>query len=144
MVHRLSLTCHTFFQRFGLSFLRNSLAIVFFWFGILKPLGLSPAAQLVESTVFWFSSSWFVPVLGFWEMAIGILMFTKRSQLALFLLLPHMAGTFLPLIVVPEVTFVNSPLILSLEGQYIIKNLVLIASAIAVTGLTEVSQDKAG
>ncbi len=138
MVHRLSLSCHALFDRFGLALLRNSLAIVFFWFGILKPLGMSPAAGLVESTVYWFSSSWFVPFLGIWEVTIGLLMFTKRCQWALLLLLPHMAGTFLPLVIVPEVTFIDPPLVLSLEGQYIIKNLVLIASAIAVTGLTEV------
>lgn len=138
MVQRLTLSCHALFDRYGLALLRNSLAIVFFWFGMLKPLGMSPASDLIASTVYWFSASWFVPFLGFWEVTIGLLMFMKRSQWALLLLLPHMAGTFLPLVIVPEVTFIDPPLVLSLEGQYIIKNLVLIASAIAVTGLSGV------
>lgn len=134
----MTLSCHALFDRYGLALLRNSLAIVFFWFGMLKPLGMSPASDLIASTVYWFSASWFVPFLGFWEVTIGLLMFMKRSQWALLLLLPHMAGTFLPLVIVPEVTFIDPPLVLSLEGQYIIKNLVLIASAIAVTGLSGV------
>lgn len=138
MVHKLTLGCNALFDRYGLALLRNSLAIVFFWFGILKPLGMSPAFDLIESTVYWFSASWFVPFLGFWEVLIGLLMFMRRSQWALLLLLPHMAGTFLPLLIVPEVTFIEPPFVLSLEGQYIIKNLVLIASAIAVTGLSGV------
>jgi uncharacterized membrane protein YkgB len=115
--------------------LQYSLAIVFFWFGILKPLGMSPAAGLVEKTVFWFSADWFVPFLGCWEVAIGLLMLSRKTMRhALILLFLQIPGTFLPLVVCPEITFQQSPLVLTLEGQYIIKNLILIAAAIAVGG----------
>ncbi len=115
--------------------LQYSVAIVFFWFGILKPLGVSPAADLVERTVFWFSADWFVPFLGCWEVAIGLLMLSQKTlRYALILLFMQIPGTFLPLIVCPDVTFQSSPWALSLEGQYIIKNLILIAAAIAVAG----------
>ncbi len=52
--------------------LRYSLAIIFVWFGLLKTLGSSPAQELVANTVYWFSSAWFVPFLGWWEVLIGV------------------------------------------------------------------------
>lgn len=122
-------------HRYGFLFLRYSLAIVFFWFGILKPFGLSPAADLIERTVFWFSSDWFIPFLGWWEVTIGLLMMSRRTvKYALILLFLQIPGTFLPLLICPDITFESFPFALSLEGQYIMKNLTLIAAAIAVGG----------
>jgi len=131
----IDLMIRTFMSTYGFIFLRYSLAIVFFWFGILKPIGLSPAAALVEKTVFWFSADWFVPFLGWWEAAIGIfLLFRSTLRIALLLLFLQIPGTFLPLVLLPEITFDHFPFGLSLEGQYVIKNLVLIAAAITVGG----------
>ena len=56
----------------GLLFLRVSLAIVFIWFGILKSFGESPAEGLVARTVYWISPEIFVPILGWWEVLIGV------------------------------------------------------------------------
>ena len=120
-------------NRYRFDFLRFSIAIIFFWFGILKPFGLSPAQDLVAETVFWFSADWFVPLLGWWEVAIGVLfLFRSTIRYALILLFLQIPGTFLPLVLLPEVTFTHFPYGLTLEGQYIIKNLTLIAAAIAV------------
>jgi uncharacterized membrane protein YkgB len=122
-------------QKYGFVALRYSLAIVFFWFGILKPFGLSPASELVAETVFWFSPDWFIPLLGCWEVAIGILLiFRSTVKYALFLLFLQIPGTFLPFLFLPEVTFSEFPYGLTLEGQYIVKNLTLIAAAISVGG----------
>ena len=130
-------------HKIGFALLRYSLAIVFIWFGILKPLGLSPAADLVSRTVYWFDAAWFVPFLGWWEVAIGLfLLFRPTVKLALLLLFIQMPGTFLPLIILPEVTFVDLPFVLSLEGQYIVKNLSLIAAAITVGGVVNRSDSK--
>lgn len=124
-----------FMQANSITALQYSVAIVFFWFGILKPLGVSPAAGLVERTVFWFSADWFVPFLGWWEVTIGLLMLSRKTlRYALVLLFCQLPGTFLPLLICPEVTFQSSPWVLTLEGQYIIKNLILIAAAIGVAG----------
>jgi uncharacterized membrane protein YkgB len=121
--------------KYGILFLRISLAIVFFWFGILKPLGMSPANGLIEKTVFWFDPEVFIPILGYWEAAIGLFMLyrplVKWSILLLFLQMP---GTALPLFILPEFCFESFPFGLTLEGQYIIKNLVLISAAIVVGG----------
>ena len=64
-----------FMERYGRLFLRYSLGIIFIWFGILKPLGLSPAAALVERTVYWFPPEVFIPILGWWEVLIGQILY---------------------------------------------------------------------
>lgn len=119
----------------GVTFLRFSVAIVFIWFGLLKPLGVSPASELVERTVYWVDPSWFIPFLGWWEVLIGVCMLWRpliRASIALLAL--QMPGTFLPLVLLPQVCFVHVPWAPTLEGQYIIKNLVLISAAIVIGG----------
>ena len=114
--------------------LRISLAIVFIWFGILKPLGLSTANELVARTVVWFPPKIFIPILGIWEVTIGVCMLIKPlNRLGILLLLLQMPGTMLPLFLLPDVCF-TAPFVPTLEGQYIIKNLVLISAAIVVGG----------
>ena len=123
-----------FMEKWGISLLRYSLGIIYIWFGALKPLGLSPAQELVENTVYWFEDpKTFVPILGVWEVVIGITICIKPLiRVALFLLFIQMPGTFLPLILFPEVCFTDFPIGLTLEGQYIVKNLIIISAAIVV------------
>lgn len=117
----------------GLRYLRYSLGIVFVWFGILKPLGLSTADELVAHTVYWVSPSWFVPFLGWWEVLIGLcLLYKPLIRVGIFLMIPQMIGTFLPLIILPDVVFLQFPFVLTLEGQYIIKNIVLISAGLVI------------
>ena len=124
-----------FMDKYGRFFLRISLAIVFIWFGALKFLGMSPAEELVERTVYWFQPDIFVPVLGWWEVAIGIgLLIRPLIRVALLLLFLQMPGAMLPLILLPDVCYTQFPLGLTLEGQYIIKNLILISAALVVGG----------
>lgn len=122
-----------YLNKISLPTLRYSLAIIFIWFGALKPLGNSPANDLIAKTVYWFNPDVFIPILGVWEILIGIcLIYTPLIRLGLFLLALQMPGTFLPLVLRPEICFVNFPFDLTLEGQYIIKNLVLIGAALVV------------
>lgn len=119
----------------GIPLLRVSLGLVFCWFGLLKPLGASPASDMVARTVYWVDPAWFVPLLGWWEVAIGIgLVIRPLNRLAILLLFLQMPGTFLPLVLLPDVCFTHIPWAPTLEGQYIIKNLVLISAAIVVGG----------
>jgi uncharacterized membrane protein YkgB len=123
------------FETWGMEMLRVSLAIVFIWFGALKIWGESPAHDLVKMTVFWFPDAFFVPFLGFWEVAMGLgLLIRRLIPFTIIPLLFHMACTFLPFIVAPEVCFDVFPFVPSLVGQYIIKNLVLIAGVLYVSG----------
>lgn len=127
-------------RRWALPALRISLAVIFVWFGLLKPLGLSPAEELVLATVNWMP--WLEPrqwlaVIGWWEVAIGLtFLHRKTSRLAILLLAGQMAGTFLPLVLLPEITFQAGyvPYAPTLEGQYIIKNLLILSAALVIGG----------
>ena len=120
--------------RHGLTVLRIGLGIVFFWFGILKFFpGLSPAEGLVRSTVYFVDPDLFIPVLAAWETLIGIGLLTgKAMRLTLLLLFLQMPGTALPLVILPDVVWTAFPHGLTLEGQYIIKNLVLIGAGLVL------------
>ena len=118
--------------------IRLSLFIIFFWFGLLKPLGLSAAEQLVLDTVYWmpiFSAHAWLSIIGWWEVVIGLcFLFEKTTKIALVLLLLQMTGTFMPLIILPDVTFQNSNFFTpTLEGQYILKNILIIAAALIIS-----------
>ena len=121
-------------KQYSLHFLQYSLAVIFIWFGALKVIGFSPATQLVTNTIYWFSPSWFIPFLGIWEVLIGIcLLYKPLIRIGLFLMAIQMAGTFLPLILLPQIVYTNgNPFYLTMEGQYIIKNLVLITAAMVI------------
>jgi len=122
-------------EYYGHRLLRYSLAIIFIWFGLLKPLGMSPAADLVANTVYWLPPDVFLPILGWWEVAIGVgLLFRPLVRMALFLLFLQLPGTALPLLLLPDVCFSKFPIGLTLEGQYIIKNLTIISAAIVIGG----------
>ena len=123
-----------FMSKWGVTLLRYSLGVIYIWFGALKPLGLSPAQELVENTVYWFENpKTFVPILGIWEVVIGITMIIKPLiRVSIILLFIQMPGTFLPLVLFPEVCFTSFPLGLTLEGQYIVKNLIIISAALVV------------
>jgi uncharacterized membrane protein YkgB len=114
--------------------LRVAIGLVFFWFGALKLVpGLSPAEGLVRATTPFLPGDLFVPVLGIWEMAIGLGFLTGRAlRLTILLLFLQMPGTFLPILLLPDVVFTAFPFGLTIEGQYIVKNVVLIASALVV------------
>jgi len=122
-------------DRFGVPVLRIALGIVFVWFGALKVFGVSPAADLVAATVYVVPPDLFVPVLGIWEVLIGIcLLYRPLIRLGILLLFFQLPGTFLPLVLLPEATFVAFPYALTVEGQYIVKNLVIIGAALVVGG----------
>ena len=121
-------------QRWSVPILRISLGVVFLWFGALKVFGVTPVADLVAATVYWVDPDWFVPLLGVVEMLVGaglILRRAMRTILAIFL--AQMAGTFLVLILLPDVAFQDgNPLKLTVEGEFVIKNLVLLAAGLVV------------
>jgi uncharacterized membrane protein YkgB len=122
-------------EKYGLLLLRIGMGTVFFWFGALKFLELSPAAALVLKTMSWLPIPGFIHILGVWEMAIGLcFLYTPLLRVALLLLFMHMPGTFLPIVLLPEEVFQVFPFVLTMEGQYIVKNMVLIAAAIVIGG----------
>lgn len=124
---------------YGVPLLRIALGIVFLWFGALKLVpGLSPAEDLAGRTIEALTfgivpASVAVPVLALWEVAIGVgLLVGRWMRVTLLLLFVQMAGTVTPLFLFPAETFVRFPYVPTLEGQYIIKNIVLVAAAIVL------------
>lgn len=123
-------------KKYHLGFSRIALFIVFFWFGILKVIGSSPAnplvAQLLAKTLPFISDHDFFLLFGLFEMFIGLcFLFRKLNPLGVLLLIPHMFTTAMPLLLLPQITW-QAFMTPTLEGQYIIKNLVIIATAMAL------------
>jgi uncharacterized membrane protein YphA (DoxX/SURF4 family) len=123
----------------GLVLLRWSLGFIFLWFGVLKFFpGLSPADELATATVerltFGFLAGDGARIfLATLEVAIGLgLLFGKFLRTTLLLLFGQMAGTVTPLFLFPDLVWERFPLVLTLEGQYIVKNLVLISAGLAI------------
>ncbi|MBN2862339.1 MAG: DoxX family protein [Bacteroidales bacterium] len=123
----------------GISLLRISIGLIFFWFGILKFFeGLSPAEDLATRTISAITFN-LVPDkviiygLAAWEVLIGVgLIFNIFMRVTLFLLFLQMLGTFFPLFLFPGEIFHVFPVSLTLEGQYIIKNIVIISGGIVL------------
>lgn len=130
-------------HRYGTLLMRISLGIVFVWFGGLKTIGISPATELVSMTVSnWVDPAWFVPFLGYWEVLIGIcFLYRPWVRVGIVLMALQMPGTMMPLFLLPDVTFTAFPYGLTLAGQYIVKNLVLISGAILVGGTLLLPKD---
>ena len=125
--------------RRGVTLTRVALGLVFLWFGAIKFVpGWSPAADLAIQTIDRLTlglvpASVGLPLLALWESLIGIgLLSGKFLRLTLLLLFLQMPGTMLPLLLFPSETFLQFPYSPTLEGQYIIKNLVLVGAAIVV------------
>lgn len=135
-------TFNTFYFKFSekiekhsITIMRIALAIVYIWFGALKIFGMSPAGELVEETVYWFNPALFIPILGGCEIIIGLGLLIKRFiPITIMLLLLHMAATFFPVFILKTLCFEGFPFCPTLVGQYIIKNLVLIAGALIIAG----------
>ena len=125
-----------FMSGYGIISLRIGLGIIFLWFGMLKFFpGLSPAEELVRNTVYFMDPDIFIPMLACWESLIGIGLITgKFMRITLLLLFLQMPGTALPLIILPEQVWTSFPFGLTLEGQYIVKNLVLIGAGLVLGG----------
>ncbi|MFC1465347.1 MAG: DoxX family protein [Candidatus Brachytrichaceae bacterium NZ_4S206] len=123
----------------GITLLRIGLGIVFFWFGFIKLIpGLSPAQDLAARTISMLTFGLVppeisVPVLAIWECLIGLgLISGKFMRVTIFLLLAQMLGTLTPLVLFPGETWTIFPIAPTLEGQYIIKNIVLVSAALVI------------
>lgn len=120
---------------------RSSLFVIFFYFGFLKLVGLSPASDLAlgfagKMGMGAFAMELFY-ALAVIECAIGIMMLVpKLTRITLFIMAAHMVLVSAPIVLYPEATWVR-PLVPNLEGQYIIKNAALVALALGLVAATK-------
>lgn len=112
-------------------FIKISLVIVYIWFGVLKILGVSPVESLIKDTYPWLPEPQFIIVLGLWELMVGILLLSKKTlKIGIILMWLQMGGIFLGLIINPSIYFQNmNLLLLTTEGEFVIKNLVLLSAS---------------
>ena len=136
----------SFLQRISMPLARGAFFIVFFWFGVLKILELSPAGGVVHTlyqhTVPFIPWKVFIFLFGAYECLIGIIfLFPGKEKYALYMLIPHMVTTFGPLVILPKLTW-KGFLVPNLIGQYIIKNMVIIALAIFIAAYVREERQK--
>lgn len=126
----------TLMRRCGIPCLRIALGVVFLWFGALKIFGVSPVLGLIQSAYPFMPYPDFVLFLGAWEAAVGLgLIFKRALKITLVILWLQMAGTFTALAFSPAMFFaVGNPLLLTLEGEFVLKNLVLVAASLVIAG----------
>lgn len=115
---------------------RAGIFVLYFWFGLLKLLGVSPAGPLIaalfQKTIPFLPFPTFYLLFSLFEMAIGIMFLIRGwERLALLLLGLHLVTTVLPLVLLPHIAW-QGWFIPTLEGQYIIKNILIAAAAIVV------------
>ncbi len=135
-IHKFDYVVLAFIKKYHLIFARVAIFIVYFWFGILKLVGSSPANPLVEDllkrTLPFITFDQFIILLALFEILIGILfLIPKVERVVAALLAVHMFTTFMPLVLLPSVTW-QGFLVPTLEGQYIIKNVLIIALSLVV------------
>ncbi|MCG8916603.1 DoxX family membrane protein [Actinokineospora sp. PR83] len=118
----------------AIALLRGSLGLVFVWFGALKLADLTPVADLVARTVPWLDRPLLLASLGAAEVALGVALWLGRLlRWVAGVAVAHLLGTFLVLVVQPQVAFqAGNPLLLTTEGEFVVKNLVLITACLVL------------
>lgn len=136
LVFRLDEILLNILQRWSITALRLALGAVFLWFGALKLFGSSPVAVLIQETYSFMPLNVFMFVLGVWEIVIGSGIMLKRAlRCVVILLCVHLLGTFTAIWFNPSIFFVRGvPFCLTVDGEFVMKNLVLITAAMVIAG----------
>jgi uncharacterized membrane protein YkgB len=125
--------CREFATRHVLFLSRLSLATVFFWFGILKVANVSPVASLLRASIPFMAERPFFEILGVAEMIIGVgLLVNRLANQATALMILHLLGTLSLFVIAPRLIFAPTFPVLTLDGEFVLKNVVLITSALVI------------
>ena len=124
--------------------LRLSIGIIYVWFGALKFFpGVSPAEELAKETIHLLTFKLINPelsllLLALWETGIGVLLISGfYSKVVIRIVLVHMICTFSPLFLLSGISFTSAPFALTLVGQYIIKNIVIVSALFVIDGFSK-------
>lgn len=113
--------------------LRLAIAIIFIWFGLLKVWGFNPVFDLVNSVMPLLAAGPGLIFLGWFETAIGVGLIVNRFRRIVHgLLLMHLLGTFLTFVTAPEIVYTSGFPILSLAGEFVVKNMALVIAGVVV------------
>lgn len=130
----------TFAKQYYPLIARVSLFVIFFYFGFLKLVGLSPASDLAIGFAgkmgMAANAAELFYLLAVVECLIGVLILIPRlTRIAILVMLVHMVLVSSPLFLYPEATW-TSLFVPNFEGQYIIKNAALVALALGLVAAT--------
>lgn len=134
-LNALDLAITRFMRQWGHGLHRVLLGGLFIWFGLLKVFGHKSATSIIAETIYVGAPERVVPVLGIWEALIGLcLIYKPLLRVALLLLAIRLPGTLLALILKPDVCWTVTPLVPTIQGQYLIKDFILFAAAMVIGG----------
>jgi uncharacterized membrane protein YkgB len=142
-IKRIDRTLVPMVRKWSIPVLRWALGITFIWFGALKVADVSPVSDMVASTVYFLDPDWFVPALGVVEIVMGVgLVLRVWLRPVLAVIFFQLVGTFLAFLLMPDVTFQDdNPLLLTTEGEFIVKNLVLLGAAMVIGSQVEEDEE---
>lgn len=128
-------------ERVGHTAHRLTLGLLFVWLGLLKQGGWHTGTSLIGSVVYLGPPEVTVPLLGLWEVAIGVgLLWPRMVRIAILLLAVRLPGTLLALAIHADVAFEGSLLVPTVAGQFLIKDLLLFSSALVIGGAVRESR----
>ena len=124
------------FRKYEIILARLAIFVVYFWFGFLKIIGFSPATPLVqalfEKTIDFMPFSTFYILFAIFEVVIGTLFLIRGlERVAILMLGLHLITTAMPLVLLPQIAW-QGFMIPTLEGQYMIKNVLILACAVVI------------
>ncbi|MBA3239480.1 MAG: hypothetical protein H0T62_14215 [Parachlamydiaceae bacterium] len=123
-------------RNWGIWLLRVGLGVVFLWFGLLKIFNVSPVVHVIEQT-FTFTKDYpgVIIFLGIWEVLVGLgLLFKIYLKITLIFLWLQIGGILMSVFLNPPLFFTGNPFFLTLEGEFVVKNLVILAASIVIGG----------
>ncbi|MEO1130599.1 MAG: hypothetical protein AAFX05_12960 [Planctomycetota bacterium] len=130
-------------ERYGHFVERIALAILFIWFGTLKVIGVESATSIIAKTVYVGPPEITVPVLGAWEVAIGVCFLVRRlNRIAILLLAIRLPGTLLALVLRPDECFQGSVFLPTIQGQYLLKDMAIIGAALVIGAMVRRDRGK--
>jgi len=125
--------CRDFAARHVLFLSRLSLATVFFWFGVLKVANVSPVTNLLRAAIPFLAETPYLEALGIAEIVIGVgLLMNRLTKQATIMMILHLLGTLSLFIIAPRLIFAPAFPVLTMDGEFVLKNVVLITSALVI------------
>lgn len=124
---------------------RLAIGTVFLWFGLLKVLGFKSATSIIAETVYVGTPDTTARLLGVWEVAIGLcLVVHPLVRIGVALLALRLPGTLLALAIKADVCWTDTPFVPTIQGQYLIKDAILISAAMIIGGTVRSEHREAG
>ena len=131
-------------HRHGHRLERRAIGVLFAWFGLNKLLGFKSATSIIAETVYVGTPETSARLLGLWELAIGLCLFIyPLARVGVGLLAIRLPGTLLALIIKADVCW-HEPFVPTVQGQYLIKDVVLITAAMVIGGTLRTEHRAAG